>query len=103
MEICFEVIDKTGRKIHLSKERYKHIQKHPYMHDSLEVIKIAIQNPTTIRYNEEDETVLFFYKEFKQKDNLERYLFVSVKYLNSDGFIITSFYTNKITGLKWKI
>jgi hypothetical protein len=33
----------------------------------------------------------------------ERYLFVSVNYLNGDGFIITSFYTNKITGSKWKI
>ena len=43
MENIFEVIDKTGRKIHLSKERYKHIQKHHYMHDSLEEIKSTIK------------------------------------------------------------
>ncbi len=52
MEIIFEVIDKTGRKIHLSKERYRHIQKHPHMHDSLDIIKMTIQNPITIRYND---------------------------------------------------
>ena len=26
----FEIKDKTGREIHLTKERQKHIQKHPY-------------------------------------------------------------------------
>jgi hypothetical protein len=103
MGILLELIDKTGRKIHLSEERYKHIQKHPYMHDSLETIKRAIQNPTTLRYNEEDDTIRFFYKEFKENNSFEKYLFVSVKYLNGEGFIITSFYTNKITGSKWKI
>ena len=99
----FEIIDKTGKKIHLSEERYKHIQKHPYMHDSLETIKRAIQNPTTMRHNEEDDTVVFFYREIKENNPPERYLFVSVKYLNGEGFIITSFYTNRITGSKWKI
>ena len=103
MKVLFEVIDKTSRKIRLSKERYKHIQKHPHMNDSLEIIKITIQNPTTIRYNKEDDTVVFFYKEFKENDASERYLLVSVKYLNGEGFIITSFYTNKITGSKWII
>ena len=103
MDIIFETIDKTGRKIHLSKERYKHIQKHPLMDDSLENIKSTINNPGTIRCNEEDEKVSYFYKEFKERDPFERYLMVAVKYLNGEGFIITSFYTNKITGLKWKL
>jgi hypothetical protein len=72
------------------------------MHDSLEIIKTTIQNPTTIRYNKEDDKVAFFYKEFKENYISEKYLLVSVKYLNGEGFIITSFYTDKITGLKWK-
>jgi len=103
MENIFEIIDKTGRKIHLSKERYKHIQKHPYMHDSLEEIKSTIKNSIITRYNEEDESISYFYKEFKENEPSERYLLVAVKYLNNEGFIITSFYTNKITGLKWTI
>ena len=103
MEIIFEITDKNEKKVHLSKERYKHILRHPDMHDQLENIKITLQNPATIRYNEEDESVVYFYREFKDREPLERYLLVSVKYLNNEGFIITSFFTNKITGLKWKV
>ena len=73
------------------------------MHDSVEIIKLVLQNPETIRFNENDESVRFFYKEFKEMPLSERYFLVSVKYLNNHGFIITSFYTNKITGAKWKI
>jgi hypothetical protein len=97
-----ELIDKSGRKIHLSKERWKHIIKHPHMHDQIENIQLTLQTTSIIRYFEDDENVLYFYKEFKHRDPSERYLLVSVKYLNGEGFIITSFFTNKITGLKWK-
>ena len=101
MKLVFETTDQKGRKIHLSEERYKHIIKHPNMQDPLGNIKSAIKNPTAIRYNEEDEKVIYFYKEFKEKEPSERYLLVVVRYLNGEGFIITSFYTNKITGEKW--
>ena len=100
MVYIFEITDKIGRKVHLTKERLKHIQKHPYMQDSIENIKDALKDPSTIRY-EDDKDVLYFYKEFKQMPKLERYLLVSVKYLNSEGFVITSFFTNKITGERW--
>lgn len=103
MVFIFEIKDKSGKEVHLSRERYKHIQKHPYMDDSIEKIKMTLKNPTTIRYNDEDENVRYFYKEFKEMLPEERYLLVSVKYLNGDGFVITSFFTNKITGLKWEI
>jgi len=73
------------------------------MQDSAETIKQALARPTTIRYSEEDEKVSYFYKEFKERKDFERYLLVAVKYLNGEGFIITAFYTNKITGLKWTI
>ncbi len=101
-EMIFEIIDNFGKKIHLSKERWKHILRHPKMHDQIENIKETLKNPGAIRYYEDDEKVRYFYKEFKNNDTSERYLLVSVKYLNGKGFIITSFFTNKITGLKWK-
>ena len=100
-EVIFELIDKTGRKIRLTNKQWKHIKKHPHMHDADERVKETIINPTTIRYDEYDENVNYFYREYKDMDSEERYLFTSVKYLNGDGFIITSFYTNKITGLKF--
>ncbi|PIN92913.1 hypothetical protein COU54_05095 [Candidatus Pacearchaeota archaeon CG10_big_fil_rev_8_21_14_0_10_31_24] len=103
MDYVFEIVDKTERKIHLTKERWNHILKHPNMDDSIEKIKKALENPTTIRYNENDEKVRYYYLEFKSNYPSERYLLISVKYLNNHGFIITSFFTNKITGIKWKV
>jgi len=97
----FELVDKHGRKVHLTYERLKHIQKHPHMHDPVEMIKIVLRSPLTVRY-EEDKNILYFYKEFKEMPSEERYLFVSVRYLNGDGFVITSFFTNKMTGERWE-
>jgi len=70
------------------------------MHDQIENIKDALRSPSSIRSNDNDIQVKYFYKEFKNNDPSERYLLVSVKYLNGNGFIITSFFTNKITGIK---
>ena len=102
MDNVFEIIDKLGKKVYLSTERWKHIQKHPHMHEHLENIQLTLKKSIIITY-EDDENVLYFYKEFKQNELKERYLLVGVKYLNCKGFIITSFFTNKITGTKWKI
>ena len=100
MDVTFSIPDKNGKKVHLSNERYKHLSKHPKMHEQLENIKQTIQNPNAIRHSEEDKKVVYFYKEFKENNAFERYLLVAVKYLNREGFIITSFFTNKITGIK---
>ena len=101
MAYIFKIINKNNKRVHLTTERLKHIQKHSHMHDQTENIKDALKNPLTIRI-EDDESVLYFYKEFKQMPQSERYLLVSVKYLKEEGFVITSFFTNKITGKIWK-
>lgn len=100
MNYVFEIFDKNKRKVHLAKERLRHIQKHPHMQDPTENIKDTLNNPLTIRF-EDEKDVLYFYKEFKQMPQSEKYLIVSVKYLNGEGFVITSFFTNRITGEKW--
>lgn len=100
MRFIFEIIDKSKRKIHLSEERWKHILKHSSMPNQIENIKNALTNPLTIRYHEEDSDVRFYFLEFKNNKPEERYLLVSVKYLNGEGFVITSFFTNRIEGLK---
>ena len=101
MDYIFDIIDKNGRRIHLTEERLKHIQKHPHMDDPIEIIKETIKNPHSVMC-EDYGNAIYFYKEFKNMLPLERYLMVSVRYLNGVGFIITSFFTNKITGKKWK-
>ena len=89
----FKIKDKTDRGIYLTNERWKHIQKHPAMSDKLENIKETLQNPNTIESFEFDLKVKFYYRYYKER---KEYLFVSVKYLNGNGFIITSFFTDKI-------
>ena len=94
MPWIFEVKDKSGRKIHLSKERWSHIvTEHPKLSDKIEDIKDILANPLTIRNSEFDEKVRFYYRFYKK---LSKYLLVSVKYLNGNGFIITAFYTSKL-------
>lgn len=92
--MIFEVIDKSGRNIRLSKERWVHIQKHPEMTvGQIERIKETLTKPDKILNFEIDSTVHFYFKYYKDS---REYLFISVKYLNGEGFIITSFYTDKI-------
>ena len=91
----FAVKDKTNRNIYLSKERWVHIQKHPEctLH-FLERMKDTLVHPDTIQDFEFDPRVHFYYRRYA---DVRGYLFISVKYLNGKGFIITSFYTDKIT------
>jgi len=94
MDYLFEVADKTGRRIHLSKDRWSHITiKHTNMSDKLEDIKKALINPTLIVSHKFDDTMRNYYLYYKlEKD----YLLVSVKYLNGEGYVATSFITKKI-------
>ena len=100
MEIVFRIVDTFGMEVYLSRERYRHMLKHPQMHNQLDSIKETLTHPTAVRHYEEGKSVKYYYKEFKNRTPSERYLLVSVKYLNGVGFIITSFFTNKITGKK---
>ena len=93
MARVFEAKDKTGRNIYLSDERWKHILKHSEMSNQTEQIKDILLQPDKITEVDYDPDVKFYYRYYKDR---KEYLFVSVKYLNGEGFIITSFYTDKI-------
>ena len=93
MDYIFEVIDKSGRKIHLSKERWSHIRiEHPEILEPEEIEKVLL-NPIKIMESDRDETVGWYYLYNKNK---RYYLKVSVKYLNGEGYVITAHYTTKI-------
>lgn len=93
MSRIFETRDKTGRLIYLTDERWRHILKHPEMSNKLQQIKDTLLYPDKITQVNYDLDVRFYYKYYKDR---KEYMFVSVKYLNGEGFIITSFYTDKI-------
>ena len=93
--IVFEVVDKSGRKIRLTREQWKHILgEHPGVTD-LEEIKNTLVNPLKITLSKYDpEQVRYYYRYNTEK---RQYLFVAVKYLNGDGFVITSYYLRKMS------
>lgn len=94
MTLIFEVQDITGRKIHLSVERWKHISsEHPELANNLDEIKQTLIAPLITVQSENDEFVNFYYRQNKMR---AEYLLVAVKYLNGKGFIITSFKVKNI-------
>ncbi|PIN90033.1 hypothetical protein COU57_04950 [Candidatus Pacearchaeota archaeon CG10_big_fil_rev_8_21_14_0_10_32_14] len=96
-ENVFEILDKTGRKIRLTKERWGHITSpeslHPYITNYLEEVKQTLEKPEVIVCNKYDDMKANYYKFLKER---KQYLLVAVKYLNGDGFITTSFITRRI-------
>ena len=93
MPRIFYTKDKTGRNVYLTDERWRHILKHPEMSNQIEQIKDTLLYPDKITNVNYDPDVGFYYRYYKDR---KEYLFVSVKYLNGEGYIITSFYTDKI-------
>jgi len=93
MDVIFEVNDKTGRKIHLSKERWKHIIQHKGIEQYLEEIKYTLIKPDFIVPHMYDNTKRNYYRYYKDK---KKYLLVSVKYLNGKGEVKTAFIARKI-------
>ena len=92
--ILWETLDKSGRLIHLSIERWKHIaREHPEVAD-MEKLKEVIMKPDKITLSFYDPAkVRYYYKFFKK---LNRYLMIAVKYLNGNGFIITAYLMREI-------
>ena len=90
----FEVVDKTGRTIYCTHERWSHILEHPETPQPLELIKEALTRPDVIEQDIVDPQVHEYYKWSKTR---KQWFLVPVKYLNGKGFIITSFYTSKRT------
>lgn len=93
----FEIIDKSGRKIRLTKERWSHItlhsSLHSYMTNYLEEIKEALTRPLKIVIHSLDDMKADYYLYLKEK---KLFLLAGVKYLNGEGFVATTFFTRKL-------
>ena len=94
MDYIFKVIDKTKRNIRLTKKQWKHITvKHPDLAKKEEEIKQTLEKPDLITSHKFDENMGNYYKYNK---NERAYLIVAVKYLNGEGYVVTSFYTQQL-------
>ena len=95
MTIFIEIIDKTNRRIRLTKERWKHILKHPEMPNKLEEIRQGLEKPVKITSINSDPQVKYYYI-YCKNELCAKFLRVTVKYLNGTGFIITAYLVETI-------
>ena len=67
MTNIFEIVDKVGRSVRLTKERWEHIRaEHPNIENKEEIME-ALQKPDKI-IGDEREGVEYFFRFFKDKN-----------------------------------
>ena len=94
MNYVFEVKDKTGRKIRLTKKIWSKIRKKHYEIEDEELIIETLNKPNKIK--DYDENIVYYYKYYKNRHLPKRFLLVIVKYLNGKGIVVTSYFVDKI-------
>lgn len=94
MKIVFEIKTTFEKKIKLTEKRSNHIIfKHPELTNNIDKIKNTLLYPDIIRKSQYNPNVWLYYKFYKR---LKKYLTVVVKLFNKEGFIITSYFTDRI-------
>ncbi len=100
-EILFEVISKLDKKIRITRKYWHKITfiKHPSMKNKEIMVAETLENPTEIRQSKSDNSVFLYYRPVE-----ENYNAVVLKHLNGEGFIVTTYVTDKIKEgiLIWK-
>ena len=91
--IHFEVTSSLGKRIKVTKSYWDKIigTKHRIMKNKEDLVKETLMNPDKIRKSIKDINVYLYYKKTNDKHNC-----VVVKHLNGEGFIITTYLTDRI-------
>lgn len=93
----FEVVSKFTKRIILTKGKYAHVcEKHPEVFGELEKMKETLVSPQIVRRSMYDEKVWLFYRFFEETVVTEKYLMVAVRIFNEEGFVVTSYFTDKV-------
>lgn len=92
-KIHFEVTSSLGKRIRVTKDYWVRIiqTKHRIMAGKEEIIKETLKSPEEIRISRKYPSVYLYYRKIK-----EYYNCVVVKHLNGEGFIITTYITDRI-------
>ena len=97
MNIIFDVKDKTGRKLRMTDYNWHHIVKrHPEIASQKEKVIETLEKPDKITGSLEDEETKYYYKYYKNLPSPYKFMRVIAKYLNGEGFIISSHFVKAI-------
>lgn len=89
----FEVTSSLGKRISIASEYWQKIieTKHPIMSGREELVKLTLTSPEQVRRSRKDATVHLHYRKIDG-----HHCCVVVKHLNGDGFVVTTYLTDKI-------
>jgi len=62
----------------------------------IEKMKETLVSPQIVRRSLYDEKVWLFYRFFENTPVTEKYLMVAARILNDEGFVVTSYFTDKV-------
>ena len=88
--------DYAARKIRLTGNRLEHILTRAEMEGQEDKISETLLIPDMIKKSKHDPVALLYYKLYAKTPVTRKYLMVAVKVENGEGFILTSFFTDKI-------
>ena len=93
-ELLFEVQTPLGFTVRVTRNYWNLITtiKHPTMAGREDDVKTTLQNPDEIRISRSDSAVYLFYK----PEKIGRWVCAVSKRLNGEGFLITTYPTDKI-------
>ncbi len=95
MSNVFEIVDKSGRKVILTKDKWTHIRIVHSNVENSEDITETLQKPDKVIHDEREE-VVYFFKYFKYKKWKSKFLKVVVKYINEEGSILSAYFVRNI-------
>ena len=93
MSIFFEVISCLGKRIRITEDHWKLIteRKHPEIEDFQQDVQLTLIEAEVVRVSQEDRDVFLYYRRCKKY-----HLCVVCRHLNGEGFIITSYLTDRV-------
>lgn len=94
--VILEVISALNKEIRLTEVQFSHIiLHHPEIKNQEDKIISTLQEPDLVLFDEPKNNYNY-YKKFESTPVTEKMLHAIVKHLNSGGFIITTYFTDKI-------
>jgi hypothetical protein len=91
-----ELKDVWTNSILLTDERKSHLLEHPEMSGQEDKLAETLLEPDTVIQSRSDNTIRLFYRFYKRLAIGDKHLCIVVKYAESNAFIITAYFTDKV-------
>ena len=93
LRMLFEVISKLGRRIRVTKSYWEIVvtKKHPSVAGMIEEVMLALKDPDEVRRSRFNGSIYLYYKRLD-----DMLICVVTKHLDEEGFLVTTYLTNKI-------